>query len=91
MIAALLLAAVVETSAWCADRLVGENDRGRYAINYIWEGEPQPDGTVLCHPLGDCAKTDTTGDDQIGGPDFRLLLKCVGETASDHIPPSEIP
>ena len=88
MILALLLAAVAETSAWCADRVVGENERGRYAINYIWEGGPRSGGTVVCHPVGACARTDTTGNGVTGGPDFGLLIRCLGEPSSDHIPPA---
>ena len=87
----LILAAHIashETSEWCADRVVGENSRGRYAINYLWEAEEQTDGTVVCLPLDTCATADLTGDGRVGGPDFNLLIDCFGAEVDSLLPPS---
>ena len=84
----LMVSAIVihEVSQWCADRIVGENERGRYAITYLWEGEQQLNGTTLCHPMSVCAASDMTGDGVIGGPDFWLLMGCIGQTIDDVLP-----
>lgn len=87
MIEIILAAVVFETSAWCADRRVGESEKGRYAVNYIWEGEQQEDGTVLCRPLGPCARADSSQDSVVGIPDFNLLVECWGAQIEDHVPP----
>lgn len=90
MILALLLAAQVsDVSVWCADRVVGENSTGRrYAITYLYEGEPQTNGTTYCPPLDSCSRADLTRDGPVGGPDFSLLIGCWGTHIEDWLPPS---
>ena len=88
---AVILAALLETSSWCADRFIGENERGRYAIDYLWEGEPAAGGGIVCRPLPECATTDSSGDGITGMVEFEMLVSCWGTSVDDHIPPPPPP
>ncbi len=89
MLTLILLAQLMshDTSQWCVDRVVGENSRGRYSINYMWEAEKLPDGTSVCQPMDQCAAGDINADGIVGTPDYEILVSCMGRAVDDTIPP----
>ena len=76
-----------ETSQWCVDRFVGENSRGRYSINHMWEAEKLSNGTSVCQPMNMCAAGDLNADGTVGVDDFEILVACMGSSINDAIPP----